>query len=98
MDGPRFRALVGWTFTILKKMNFRRGFLRLWIVATGIWIAGWAWHYAAICRDSGVLISGFYYCSPSAESFALDPPKDLGQVERALFDRSSHRDTHHWTD
>jgi hypothetical protein len=56
---------MGWAFTIFEKMNFRRGFLRLWIVATGIWIAGWAWHYAAICRDSDgvVYISGFN-CSP----------------------------------
>jgi hypothetical protein len=48
------------------EMNFRRGFLRLWIVATGIWIAGWAWHYADTCRDypGQVFIAGFL-CSPS---------------------------------
>jgi hypothetical protein len=55
-------------------MSLRRGFLRLWIVATGIWIGGWAWHYAAICRDFDglVFISGFN-CN---EKITLTPPID----------------------
>jgi hypothetical protein len=57
----------------MSQKNLRRGFLRLWTVATGIWIAGWVWHYAEVCRDpkySVVFISGFR-CSESLEAIAV---------------------------
>jgi hypothetical protein len=58
----------------MSKKNLRRGFLRLWMVATGIWIAGWAWHYAAICRDfdGEVFISGFGCSAPWVSPAAKD--------------------------
>lgn len=67
-------------------MSLRRGFLRLWIVAAGLWIAGWAWHYAAVCRDfdfyGEVFISGFR-CSPPG-SYIIEPPKDEPGVFRPV--------------
>jgi hypothetical protein len=31
------------------KVQFRRGFLRIWIALTGVWICYWIWHYATVC-------------------------------------------------
>jgi hypothetical protein len=59
-----------------KYMKLRRGFFRLWIVAAGLWIAAWAWHYTAVCRDfdfdGEVFISGFR-CGPPPR-YTIGPP------------------------
>jgi hypothetical protein len=31
-------------------MNYRRGFIRVWIVGTTCWIVYWAWHYMTTCE------------------------------------------------
>jgi hypothetical protein len=49
------------------------------MVATCIWIAGWAWHYYAICRDFDRVVfqSGFFYCSSHVDiPPGFTPPPD----------------------
>jgi hypothetical protein len=36
-------------------MNFRRGILRIWIVATLCWVTYWVWHYALVCGPINLL-------------------------------------------